>query len=160
MSRSQVAALAALSALLAALFAGRAAQAQDAGGAHYLSAQEITARLAKPVDGTVNFALPTGPGVTVLAARRDTAGAVEVHKVLHDEFIVQSGHATVTVGGQLTGAREAWPGEWRGGAIAGGARFDLGPGDTLWIPAGQPHQVTPTGGAPFVYIAVKFPAQP
>jgi mannose-6-phosphate isomerase-like protein (cupin superfamily) len=145
---------------IAALAAAAAAQAQGLDGARYISAKEIAARLAKPVNGTVNFALPTGPGVTVLAARRDTAGDVEVHTALNDQFIGQSGRATVRVGGQLSGAREVAPGEWRGGVITGGQTFNLAPGDALWIPAGQAHQVTPLGAEPFVYIAAKYPAKP
>lgn len=137
------------------------AAAQDAAGpGRYLSARQIAERLSKPVDGTVNFPVPTGPEATFLAARRDKAGDVEVHKANNDEFVVQSGHATVIVGGELTGAHETTPGEMRGGEIKGGTRYPMGPGDVLWIPAGQPHQVLPTAGETFIYFAAKFPARP
>jgi mannose-6-phosphate isomerase-like protein (cupin superfamily) len=156
MSRSPIVTVASI----AVLATGATARAQTPDTARYISAKEVAAGLAKPTNGTATLALPTGAGVTVLAARRDTAGEVEVHSVLNDEFIGQSGRATVRVGGQLSGARETAPGEWRGGVISGGQTFSVGPGDALWIPAGQPHQVTPVGGQPFVYVAAKFPAKP
>ncbi|HET6972088.1 MAG TPA: hypothetical protein VFH92_13255, partial [Phenylobacterium sp.] len=94
MSRFRIAALA----LAAAALTGARAQAGEAAGPHYISAAEIAARLAAQTGGSVNFALPTGPEATVLAARRDRPGEVELHKALADEFIAQSGHATVVVG--------------------------------------------------------------
>jgi mannose-6-phosphate isomerase-like protein (cupin superfamily) len=94
----------------------------------------------------------------VLAARRLKAGEVEVHDHLNDEFVVQSGHAVVRVGGRVSGNHQTAPGEWRGGAITGGHSYQLAPGDVLWIPAGSPHQVTPKGGA-FRYLAFKFAAK-
>jgi len=148
--------LAAGVAATAATAATAAAQAPDEG--RYVSAAELKALVAKTVDGVVTAPIPTGPGATVLAARRDKEGDVEVHERLNDEFVVQSGHATVRVGGKLTGQHQIAPGEWRGGTITGGHSYQLAPGDMLWIPAGAPHQVTPKGG-PFSYLAIKFEAK-
>jgi len=147
-----------LAVVLAVGFAAPAgAQAADEG--HYVSAAELGAMVAKTKDGLATAPVPTGPGATVLAARRDGVGEVEVHERLNDEFVVQAGHATVRVGGKVAGNRQTAPGEWRGGTITGGASYQLAPGDVLWIPAGSPHQVTPKGGT-FRYLAFKFEAKP
>ena len=142
--------------LAAGLAISAAAQAPDEG--RYVSAAELKAMVAKTTNGLATAPVPTGPGGTVLVARRDGVGEVEVHEHLNDEFVVQSGHATVRVGGKLSGQRQTAPGEWRGGSIVGGRVYQMAPGDVLWIPAGAPHQVTPKGGA-FSYLAVKFEAK-
>ena len=134
-----------------------AAQAPEEG--RYVSAAELRAMVAKTANGLATAPIPTGPGATVLMARRDSPGEGVVHDRLNDDFVVQSGQATVKVGGKLTGQRQTAPGEWRGGTIAGGHSYQLAPGDVLWISAGAPHQVTPKGG-PFSYLAVKFEAKP
>jgi mannose-6-phosphate isomerase-like protein (cupin superfamily) len=133
-----------------------AGQAPDEG--HFVSARQLQALVANSKDDPAIAPLPTGPGATVLAARRLKAGEVEVHDHLNDEFVVQSGHAVVRVGGRVSGNHQTAPGEWRGGAITGGHSYQLAPGDVLWIPAGSPHQVTPKGGA-FRYLAFKFAAK-
>jgi mannose-6-phosphate isomerase-like protein (cupin superfamily) len=142
---------------LAGVATAAGAQALDEG--HYVSAAELRAMVAQTKDGLATTPLPTGPGATVLAAHRDREGEAEVHEHLNDEFVVQAGHATVHVGGKVTGNRQTAPGEWRGGTIVGGRVYQLAPGDVLWIPAGSPHQVTPKGGA-FRYLAFKFEAKP
>ena len=38
---------------------------------------------------------------------------------------------------------------------AGAARFEVGPGDVLWIPAGLPHQVLVPRGGDLNYLAIK-----
>lgn len=152
----RLAPLAAGGVLAVGLATSAAAQTPDEG--RYVSAAELRAMVAKTRNGVATAAVPTGPGGAVLVARRETKGEVEVHEHLNDEFVAQAGHATVRVGGKLTGQRQTMPGEWRGGAIAGGRVYQLAPGDVLWIPAGAPHQVTPKGG-PFSYLAVKFPAK-
>ena len=153
---SRLVLLAVVGVLAAGLAAGASAQAPDE--ARYVSAAELKAMVAKTTDGVATAPVPTGPDATVLVARREKGGDVEVHEHLNDEFVVQSGRATVKVGGKLAGQRQTAPGEWRGGTITGSHSYQLAPGDVLWIPAGAPHQVTPIGG-PFSYLAVKFPAK-
>jgi mannose-6-phosphate isomerase-like protein (cupin superfamily) len=136
----------------AALAAPAAAQDQP----HYVSAADLAAKVAKTTDGSVNFAIPTGPGAPVLIARRDRTGDVEVHARLADEFIVQQGTATVLVGGRVEGGRDSAANERRGGEIVGGTRYPVAPGDVLWIPAGQPHQVIVPKGGSFTYIVAKY----
>lgn len=134
-----------------------AAQAPDEG--MFASAGELKAKVAKTTDGLAIAPTPTGQGDTVLVVRRTKAGEVEVHEHFNDELMAQVGHASVRVGGKVSGNRATTPGEWRGGTIAGGHVYQLAPGDVLWIPAGAPHQVAPKGGS-FSYLAVKFPSKP
>ena len=126
---------------------------------HHVAAAELRAMVATTKDGVVTAPVPTGPGATVLMARRDRDGEVEVHERLNDEFVVQSGHAVVRVGGPVSGNRQTAPGEWRGGTMSDGSFYRLSPGDVLWIPAGQPHQVLVGKGAPFSYLAFKYEAK-
>jgi mannose-6-phosphate isomerase-like protein (cupin superfamily) len=133
--------------------------AQAPGEGVYASAAQLKALTGKLKDGLATAAAPTGPGTTLLAARREGPGQVELHMRLNDQFVVQAGHATVRVGGTVAGNRANGPGEFRGGTITGGRDYQLAPGDILWIPAGAPHQVTPKGGS-FRYLAFKFEAVP
>jgi len=149
---------ASLSAALAALAGAAGAQAPNAEGV-YASAAQLRALTGELKDGVATAPAPTGPGTTLLAARRDKPGQVEVHTHLNDELVAQAGHATVRVGGAVAGARQTAPGEFRGGTMSGGREYQLAPGDILWIPAGAPHQVTPKGGE-FRYLAFKFEAAP
>lgn len=146
-------------ALVASALAGAAA-AQGAGEAVHVPAAKLAAMVAKTTDGVATAPVPTGPGTTLLVARRDAEGLVEVHERLNDEFVVQAGRAGVLVGGKVSGNRQTAPGEWRGGKIDGARRYDLGPGDVLWIPAGAPHQVLVPKGGSFSYLAFKFEAKP
>jgi len=143
--------------LVLALAAAARAEAPDEG--RFVSAAGLQALVGKAKDDPAIAPVPTGPGATVLAARRLKPGEVEVHERLNDEFVVQSGHAVVRVGGRVNGNRQTAPGEWRGGEMTGGHSYQMAPGDVLWIPAGAPHQVTPKGGA-FRYLAFKFEAKP
>ncbi len=146
---------------LATAFLPQLAQSQTADEGRFVSAAQLAAMVAKPDPNTglVTAPLPTGPGATILAASRNHKGDVEVHEAQNDEFVVQSGSATVRVGGKVSGNHQTAPGEWRGGTITGGKDYQLAPGDVLWIPAGSPHQTTPTAGV-FRYLAFKFPLKP
>jgi mannose-6-phosphate isomerase-like protein (cupin superfamily) len=150
------------SAALVAITAGllslaSAAFAQSAEEGTYVSAAELSAKVAKTTDGTALYTVPTGPGAVVLAARRDRDGEVEVHDRLNDEFVAREGHASVRVGGRVEGNRQTAPNEWRGGQITGGRVYQMSPGDVLWIPAGMPHQVLVPTGKSFSYLAFKYP---
>jgi mannose-6-phosphate isomerase-like protein (cupin superfamily) len=82
---------------------------------------------------------------------------VEVHAGLDDVMMVESGSATLLVGGTVTGARQTAPGEQRGGSIDGGATQPLAPGDVMVIPTGVPHQVVVPQGGSVTYVVVKIP---
>ena len=86
---------------------------------------------------------------------RAGSGDAELHDSIGDYFVVQSGSATLIVGGQMKGTRVTEPGESRGSAIEGGSRTTIGPGDIVHIPPKQPHQLLVESGSPFTYIIIK-----
>src|SRR5262245_26940338 len=71
---------------------------------------------------------------------RDADGVPEQHDKIVDVVIVQSGEATLLLGGKMIGARSGGgAGELLGTGIEGGERRPLGPGDIVHIPAKIPH---------------------
>jgi mannose-6-phosphate isomerase-like protein (cupin superfamily) len=122
----------------------------------YFSAAQL-AHIAQPVDGVAAKQFLNDPGSNVYIVRRDKTGEAEVHMALNDIFVVKSGHAKITVGGQIAGNHETAPTEWRGGEITGGTDYSLGPGDVLFIPAGLPHKVLVPPKASITYVTVKTP---
>jgi len=87
--------------------------------------------------------------------QRQADGAVEWHETQADIFIVQSGSATLLVGGTLVGGQITEPHEQRGGTIRGGVRVKLSPGDIVRIPAKVPHQVLLEGAPEFTFFIIK-----
>ncbi|HVH71632.1 MAG TPA: cupin domain-containing protein, partial [Candidatus Dormibacteraeota bacterium] len=82
-------------------------------------------------------------------------GQPEWHETEADVFIVQSGTATLLVGGTLVGGETTAPHEKRNGRIEGGIRQKLAAGDVVRIPPRVPHQVLLDGGKEFTYLVVK-----
>ena len=141
-----------------ALGVGGAALAQPDAKPIYVPAKDLDAMVAKTKDGLASAKVPTGsPDHVVMIAHRTQDGEVELHAKLADEIIVRSGHARIQVGGKVTGQRQTAPDEFRGGTMTGGEVFDLSPGDAIWIPVGQPHQVLVPKGGQITYTAAKFP---
>lgn len=87
----------------------------------------------------------TGDNYVVMTAVRAVPGNPELHEGMADLFIVQEGSADICVGGRLVDGKAAGPGEWMGGRVEGGKVTSVAAGDILWVPAGEPHQVTPSG---------------
>jgi mannose-6-phosphate isomerase-like protein (cupin superfamily) len=142
----------------AALAIAGAATAQAANDKPvYVPSKDVDALVAKTKNGLATAKIPSGSNVTVLLAHRQVDGEVEVHKKLSDEIIVRSGHARIRIGGAVTGQRQTAPDEFRGGTMTGGQVFDLNPGDTVYVPVGQPHQVLVPKGGDIVYFAAKYP---
>jgi mannose-6-phosphate isomerase-like protein (cupin superfamily) len=92
---------------------------------------------------------------TFMLAHREADGIPEWHENQADVFFVQSGTATLIVGGNLVGAETTEPHEKRNGKIEGGVRRRLGPGDVVRIPAKTPHQLLLDGAPEFTYFVVK-----
>jgi mannose-6-phosphate isomerase-like protein (cupin superfamily) len=90
-----------------------------------------------------------------MVAHREGDGQVEIHEHYADVFVVVSGHATLLAGGTDKQAKATEPGEFRGGAILGGRRHPLGPGDIVHIPAGVPHQLLLGPNQSFTYFVLK-----
>ena len=90
-----------------------------------------------------------------MLSRRQADGMPEWHENQADVFFVQSGSATLVVGGTLVGAESTEPHEKRNGTIQGGVRQKLSAGDVVRIPPKVPHQILLDGSPEFTYFVVK-----
>jgi mannose-6-phosphate isomerase-like protein (cupin superfamily) len=95
------------------------------------------------------------PNEYFLLAHREADGQIEWHENQVDIFIVQSGSATLLVGGTYLNGETVAPHEKRNGTVQGGIRQKLSPGDIVRIPARVPHQLLLDGAREFTYLVVK-----
>ena len=95
------------------------------------------------------------PQDTFMLSRREADGIVEWHENQADVFFVQSGSATLLVGGTLVGAETTEPHEKRNGTIQGGMKRKLSAGDVVRIPPQVPHQILLEGSSEFTYFVIK-----
>jgi mannose-6-phosphate isomerase-like protein (cupin superfamily) len=95
------------------------------------------------------------PNELFMEAHREADGVPELHETQADVFLVQSGSATLLVGGFLEGANSIAPHEKRNGVIKNAASIRLSPGDVVRIPANMPHQLVLEGAKEFTYFVVK-----
>jgi len=95
------------------------------------------------------------PNENFLLVHRESDGQVERHETQVDVFFVQSGSATLVLGGILVGGETVAPHEKRNGTIQGGARRKLSAGDVVRIPTRLPHQLLLEGSHEFNYFVVK-----
>lgn len=95
------------------------------------------------------------PNESFLLVRRQADGAVEWHENQIDIFFVQSGSATLLIGGKYLNGETVAPHEKRNGTIEGGSRIKLSAGDVVRIPPRVPHQVLLDGSHEFTYFVVK-----
>ena len=91
----------------------------------------------------------------VLMAHREGNGEAEFHENEADLFVVESGSATLTIGGKVVNPKTTALGEIRGPSIDGGATQTLGPGDIVHIPSKTAHQLTLNGSKQFTYFVMK-----
>jgi mannose-6-phosphate isomerase-like protein (cupin superfamily) len=96
------------------------------------------------------------PNDTFMLSRREADGVVEWHETQADVFFVQSGTATLVVGGKMVGGDMVEPHEKRNGTIEGGVRKQLSAGDIVRIPARVPHQILLDGSKGFTYFVIKL----
>lgn len=94
-----------------------------------------------------------------MLAHREATGSSEVHEQEADIFVVETGEATIVIGGKVINPKTQKPGEIRGSSITGGERHRLAVGDIIHIPAGVPHQLLIEKGQPFTYFVVKVTGQ-
>jgi mannose-6-phosphate isomerase-like protein (cupin superfamily) len=92
---------------------------------------------------------------TFMLSRREADGIVEWHETQADVFFVESGSATLVVGGTMVGGETVEPHEKRNGTIEGAIRRKLGAGDVIRIPPRVPHQILLDGSSGFTYFVVK-----
>jgi mannose-6-phosphate isomerase-like protein (cupin superfamily) len=90
-----------------------------------------------------------------MLAHREVSGGAELHEKMADLFVIQSGDATVVVGGAITDRHTTAPGEVRGTAVTGGESHRVSVGDVVHIPANTPHQMLIDAGHQVTYFVVK-----
>ena len=139
------------------------AQDTDPTGFGQWTAKSLTPHLAEmekeaPTDPH-HFAvrqLADYPNDGFLLVHREGDGQVEWHETQADVFLVQSGTATLLLGGRLVNGETVGPHEKRNGSIIGGVRCKISAGDIIRIPPRVPHQVLLDGGAEFNYFVIKI----
>jgi len=95
------------------------------------------------------------PSEAFLLVHREADGQVEWHETQVDVFFVESGSATLVVGGTLVNGETVAPHEKRNGTIQGGTRQKLSAGDVVRIPARVAHQLVLDGAHEFNYFVIK-----
>jgi mannose-6-phosphate isomerase-like protein (cupin superfamily) len=118
--------------------------------------QEIAKDAAANAQHIATRRLADFPNDLYMLARREADGVPEWHENQGDVFVVESGSATLIVGGTLEGAETTEPHEKRNGTIHGGIRRKLAAGDIVRIPAKTPHQLLLDGGHEFTYFVIKL----
>lgn len=88
-------------------------------------------------------------------SHREGDGSAELHETQADIMIVESGGATLIVGGTMVAPKTVKPHEVRGSSIEGGETKQLAPGDVVHIPAKVPHQLKIPAGTEFTYLVIK-----
>jgi mannose-6-phosphate isomerase-like protein (cupin superfamily) len=88
-------------------------------------------------------------------SHREGDGSAELHETQVDVLIVESGQASLVVGGTMVAPKTVKPHEVRGSSIEGGETKQLGPGDIIHIPAKVPHQLKIAAGTAFTYLVIK-----
>jgi mannose-6-phosphate isomerase-like protein (cupin superfamily) len=96
---------------------------------------------------------------TVLIAHREGSGEAELHETQNDVMVVESGEATLVVGGTVVDPRTTAPHEIRGPSIKGGEKKSLAAGDVVHIPVKVPHQMLLESGKQITYFVVKIEAR-
>ena len=134
--------------------------AADPAGFIYWSAKDLKAyeqKLRPKIDAgkVASVTLAEFGSYLTMAAHREGDGTAEVHDLMADFFVVQSGEATLVVGGKVIDGKITAPNELRGPRIEGGERRKLVAGDVVHIPAKMPHQLLIENGKQFTYFVIK-----
>ena len=140
-------------------------------GAHYLAPagyEHWTAEQFRTHEGALHKSMKDGLASETLGSwgnhlllktrRESSSGRAELHEKQSDLIIVQSGHATIIIGGKILNGHATAQNEIRGTAIEGGERQALKAGDVVHVPVRTPHQVIDTSQA-FDYIVLKVDSQ-
>jgi len=88
-------------------------------------------------------------------SHREKDGLAELHEKKADVIVVQSGEATLVLGGKVIDPKPAGAGEIHGSGIEGGVNKNVAVGDVIHIPAGIPHQFFVAPGKQITYLVVK-----
>jgi mannose-6-phosphate isomerase-like protein (cupin superfamily) len=109
-----------------------------------------------PAAGFVGESMAKLGHYSFAANLRRVSGGAEIHKTNTDVFVVESGEATLIVGGAIPDAKESSPNEIKGTSIVDGVEKKLGAGDVVTIAAGTPHQLKLEPGKEFAYLVIKI----
>jgi mannose-6-phosphate isomerase-like protein (cupin superfamily) len=96
---------------------------------------------------------------SALIAHREGNGEAELHETQNDIMVIESGEATLVVGGTVVDPKTTAPHEIRGPSIKGGEKKLLVAGDIVHIPVKVPHQMLVEGGKQITYFVVKINAR-
>ena len=91
-----------------------------------------------------------------LVAHREGSGEAELHETQNDVMVIESGEATLVIGGTVVNPKTTAPHEIRGPSIQGGEKVPLKPGDVLHIPVKTAHQMLLESGKQLTYFVVKI----
>ena len=145
--------------LTALLFAGFAAPAGGPEGFGLWKAADLKAMTAAPstmMSAFKSLGQPTSVGnYSFSVSLREGSGAVECHLTQADIFVIESGEASITVGGSLVDGKNRSATEMTATAISGGTEVKVGAGDVVTIPAKMPHQMKLDPGKEITYFVVK-----
>lgn len=146
--------------LVFAALSSTALIAADPTGFHLWKAGDLKAtekKLSAKVDAQKisQQAMADAGNHTFSMTHREGPGIAEVHQKVTDIFVVESGEATLLVGGKVPGSKSTAANEFRGPKVEGGSEHKLTAGDIVTIPAGVPHQLLIDAGKQFTYFVVK-----
>jgi mannose-6-phosphate isomerase-like protein (cupin superfamily) len=146
--------------LLALLAASAVLGAADPGGFGLWKSAELKSydkKLAPKIDTQkiASASLANYGNHNFMIIHRESSGQAEWHEKQADLFIVQSGEATLVVGGTVVDPKTTEPNEIRGPSIKDGVSKHLGPGDVVHIAAKTPHQVMLDPGKQITYAVMK-----
>jgi mannose-6-phosphate isomerase-like protein (cupin superfamily) len=151
----------ALLALLVITGAGVAAQMTNPPGFRHWSSVELkrytqTLPAKMGPQKAITEGLQRYDRVYFAMVHREASSQGEAHRDVSDTYIVQTGTATLVVGGEIVGAQVSPAGEVRGSRIKNGTSSRLLPGDIAHIPAGMNHQILIDSGGQVTYAIIKI----
>ncbi len=141
-----------------ALLAGQASSLDPLAGVK--TKAEIDALVAKVKSGELKgaqnlFAKENGAYKVYTSFIDNRKGAADLHKLDDEIFLIVSGSAEATLGGEITDGKSTAQNELRGSIIKGGTTRKVAAGDMISIPAGTAHQMNP-GAGQVLYLVVKI----
>ena len=93
---------------------------------------------------------------TAWIARREADGLAEIHENWTDLIVVQSGEASLVLGGELQTPYLESPGELRAKTANGGTVRAIRAGDVVRIPAGMQHRFLVVQGGQITFFTLKI----
>jgi mannose-6-phosphate isomerase-like protein (cupin superfamily) len=91
----------------------------------------------------------------MMISHRTATGRVEVHQVVADFVVVQSGTATLVTGGEVVDQVTTGTNELGGSSIKGGVSRTVSAGDVYVIPPGVPHWYVLEPGGQITCLLIK-----